>query len=70
MKRNEETAAARALARLKEEGCAVFAQYEYLGGEEHFRGILISPRSRENCGSLERIAEIITSMRGLTQKKD
>ncbi len=69
MNSRDELYAAKALARLKEAGCIVFAQYEYTGGEEMFKGLIISPKSREEGESLERIAEIITTRHGLAKKK-
>lgn len=69
MNSKDEMDAAILLARLKQKGFSVFAQYDYLKGIEFFKGVFISPSGPEAKCSLERIIEILTSRSKLAEKK-
>lgn len=69
MEKKEELQAAKILARLTVNGFSVFAQYDYLAGNEIFKGIMISPKCKEASDILIRITELITNHHGLVTKK-
>lgn len=68
MEQKEELELANILANLKKKGYSVFAQYDFLGGEEIFRGIFIASTVKERKFILERAAGLITTRKGLGEK--
>lgn len=68
MEQIEELELADILVKLKRNGYSVFAQYDFLRGEEIFRGIFISPCGKDAKEYLKRVIEIITTQKGLGEK--
>lgn len=68
MQQEEELELARVLAKLTRNGFSVFAQYDFARGTDILKGILISPGNKDAGLTLERIAELITTQKGLSVK--